>query len=61
MPITAGVLTLIGNGHQQQPVNYVKTQADEEHGTLTVTKAGAFAKRLSRSPAYQPSRRWSKQ
>jgi hypothetical protein len=42
--VAGGVLVLIGPGHNQQAVNYVKTQGDEEHGTLTVTKGSAFSK-----------------
>ena len=39
-----GVLVLIGEGHEADPVNYVRRQGDLSEGTVTVTKGGAFSK-----------------
>jgi len=38
-----GVLVLIGEDHDPEPVSYIRRQANMEEGTLTVTKGGAFS------------------
>ena len=42
--VAGGDLVLIGEGHEANPTNFVKGQADVSEGTLTVTKGGAFSK-----------------